>query len=183
MKLLCLSQWVKCAIPLCYLTIPHSPYCLPASTSVVPPHSPFVPTDYVGIAGNTVGLHSGGTKFRSWEGYCLYWLRIFVVFLILFLNEYNVLLSNNRPHCSFSTPFLSHPLQLRQHRYITQESFKQVFLLNSFSPYIFVFPSYFAVLFKRLSPKISLPAHNFLLFLCPDLYGLSYCWEIPVTQW
>lgn len=95
MKLLWLSQWGKCAISLCYLTIPHSPYHLAANTSFIPPHSPFDPTDYVGLASNTVGLHSWGNKFRSWQGYCLSWLRILLVLLILFLNEYNIALSNN----------------------------------------------------------------------------------------
>jgi hypothetical protein len=141
MKLLWLSQWAKCAIPLCYLTIHHSPYHLAVCTSLIPPHSPFVPADNVGLAGNTVGVHSGSTKFRFWQGYCLSWLRIFVVFLILFSNEYNIALSNNRPHCRFSTPFLCHPLQLKHHHYITQESFKQVFHLSCFSPSLSFLPT------------------------------------------
>jgi hypothetical protein len=40
---------------------------------------------YIGIldgrhSSNAVDLYLGGTELKSWPGYCLYWLRLFLVF-------------------------------------------------------------------------------------------------------
>jgi hypothetical protein len=47
----------------------HSSYhSLPFIFFIIP-HSSFVPSDHISVEGNI--FHSGGAKFRSWQGYCL----------------------------------------------------------------------------------------------------------------